>query len=58
MRMMLMLIMMMRNKMMMMRINMRMTGVFPLQTRRAKMKLTQMSMMDIGSADLALLDQT
>ena len=44
--------------MMMMRINMRMTGVFPLQTRRAKMKLTQMSMMDIGSADLALLDQT
>ena len=34
---------------------MKMTGIFPLQTRRGKMKLAQTSM-DIGIADLALLN--
>ena len=44
----------MRKMKMMMR-SMRMTGIFPLQKGRGKMKLAQMSM-DIGIADLALLD--
>ena len=46
---------MIKIKMKMMLESLRMTCIFLLQTRTAKMKLAQMSM-DIGSADFALLE--